>query len=274
MSSAGLKRALALLVLAALAASGLTRLARVKSTPVQSAPMPHPSQEFPTVEALPDTTYSPPEVNVTIPEQLADAFQAATGHRARYSLIEDGDTYVIRPLRIIELPFGQALLTERNSDDACHACPGAIDVYYLRKKAEKIEVTGRWPRAIEGWGWGHPPTDWNLTNRFTSYPAIYATGGYLAMGVVTGGATITELRPSGPVTSDLIDTSYDDEGTVEDGDRSCVVEGRITNIRKDRSFDVLVTGSVRATDRYVKRDGRFVVVKRIRWDIPCGYPES
>jgi hypothetical protein len=135
-------------------------------------------------------------------------------------------------------------------------------------------VTGRWPKAVEGWDWGDPPSTWELTDRFTTYPAIYATGDFMAQGIITQGATITELHPNGPVTSDLIGISYDDEGNRPESGWTCVVKGRIANIRKDRSFDVLVTGSARAVDHYVKRRGRFVARKRIRWDLPCGYSDG
>jgi hypothetical protein len=213
----------------------------------------------------------PPEEPEPVPKRLADAFEAATGHRTSYDATENRDVVTTRPLKIVELPFGPALLTEQDSEIACHACVGAIGVYYLREKDGHFEVTGRWPRAVEGWGWGHPPTDWTLTDRFTAYPAIHASGGYLAQGIMMEGTTITELRPSGPATSDVIGISYDDEGSREEGERTCVVKGRIANIRKDRSFDVIATGSVRAVDHYVKRNGRFVARKKIRWDLPCGF---
>jgi hypothetical protein len=101
------------------------------------------------------------------------------------------------------------------------------------------------------------------------FPAIYAEGGFLAQGIVISSATITELRPSGPITSDVIGTLYDDSGSGDEGHPVCDVKGRIANIRKDRSFGVVVTGSARAVDRYVKKKGRFVASKRIEWDMPC-----
>lgn len=206
--------------------------------------------------------------------RLADAFESATGHRTGYSFSRDGSLVSIRPLKIIRLPFGPALLTEEDIKDACHPCGGAIGVYYLRESGGKLEVTGRWPRAVEGWDWGDPPSTWELTDRFTTYPAMYATGDFMAQGVIVSGARITELRPSGPATSDLIGTSYDDEGNRPENEVACVVKGRVANIRKDRSFDVIVTGSANAVDRYEKRNGRFVARKKIRWNLPCGYPDN
>jgi hypothetical protein len=216
----------------------------------------------------------PPEVQEedyeVEPKTLANAFEAATGHRAPFTTNSKFDTIRTSPLKLVQLPFGPVLLTQDENGHG-HASRGAIGIYYLKEAKGKFHVTSRWPRAVEGWGWGEPP-GWRMTNRFTAYPAIYAWGHYMAQGTIIKSATLTELRPAGPSTSDLIGTSYDDEGgRMEDDDRVCTVNGRITNIRKDRSFDVLVTGSVRTVDRYVKRNGRFVATKRIRWNVPCGY---
>jgi hypothetical protein len=203
--------------------------------------------------------------------RLADAFEAATGRRSRYSETVSGEVIVTKPLRIVELPFGPALLTERVIEDGCHACVGAIGVYYLKEEDQQTNVTGSWPKAVEGWGWGAAPTEWSISNAFTKYPAIYATGGYMGQGILMESATLTELTPGGPVTSDLIGTGFSDEGAVVDESRAaCVVEGKIANIRKDQSFEVMVKGSRTRTDRYVKRNGKFVALgKREDWEVPC-----
>jgi hypothetical protein len=202
---------------------------------------------------------------------LADAFEAATGYRIEYTELKDGETIITKPLRIIDLPFGKALLTERSIEDGCHACTGAIGLFYIQEDGDKTFVTGRWPDAIGGWGWGAPPTKWDFTDKFTSMPAIFAEGSYMGQGISVSGATLTELTPKGPVTSDLIGLSYDDSGSIadDDGRAACNVKGVITNIKKDTSFDVRASGSVSALDRYVKRNGRFVAGNRIDWQLPC-----
>jgi hypothetical protein len=93
----------------------------------------------------------------------------------------------------------------------------------------------------------------------------------MGQGISVSGATLTELTPKGPVTSDLIGLSYDDSGSIadDDGRAACNVKGVITNIKKDTSFDVRASGSVSALDRYVKRNGRFVAGNRIDWQLPC-----
>ena len=221
------------------------------------------------VVAPAETAAPPPRSDA---DRLANAFEAATGHRKSFTGREGDDVVTTAPIRIVQLPFGPALLTSQEIKDGCHACTGAIGVYYLREENEKTTVTGRWPKAVEGWGWGAAPSDWTLTDKFTQYPAIYASGGYMGQGVVTEGATLTELRPDGPVTSDLIGTGYNDEGAGREDRPICAVKGRIANVRRDRSFDVIVTGSVKAVDRYVKRNGKFVAASRIDWGLPCQEP--
>jgi hypothetical protein len=208
-------------------------------------------------------------------DRLADAFEAATGHRVAYSKTEGGELVTTQPIRIIQLPFGSALLTKTEIKDGCHACTGAIGVYYLDEQADSTVLRGRWPRGVEGWGWGAAPTEWYLTDKFSAYPAIYASGGFMGQGVIEESSTITELRPDGPITSDVIGTGFSDEGAIVDNERAaCVVKGKIANVRKDSSFDVIVRGSVNAVDHYAKKKGKFVAVSRRDWGLPCDSVES
>ena len=223
------------------------------------------------IDALPQTNPFEELIPARSPEQrLANAFEVATGHRTQFIEKKDGDLVIIKPLRIIDLPFGPALLTLREIRDGCHACTGAIGIFYLKEEGEKTRLAGSWPEAVEGWGWGAPPAEWKLTNEFTENPAIYAAGGYTGQGITMSSATITELAPTGPVTSELIGTGFTNEGAiVDESETVCAVTGVITNIQKDRAFDVAVSGSVTALDHYIKKDGRFVPEVKIEWPSPC-----
>lgn len=211
----------------------------------------------------------------TMDQRVADAFEAATGVRDTLTEIVDGQTVVTKPLQIVELPFGTALLTRREIKDGCHACTGAIGVFYLNETDGRTAITGRWPTAVEGWGWGAPPSDWHMTDKFTQAPAIFASGSYMGQGIVMESATITELTAAGPKTSDVIGTGFSNEGAIVDESRpACTVKGVISNIRKDQSFDVVASGAVSSTDHYVKKSGRFVSAKSIDWGVPCDPDES
>ena len=216
----------------------------------------------------------PPVVEMLGPEieprRLADAFEAVTGHRSVFGTHSRWDSVTTEPLRIVQLPFGPVLLT-MDTNGETHAKAGAIGVHYLEEENGRFRVKGSWPRAVEGWDWGAAP-EWRFTSKFTANPAIYAWGDSMAQGIIGTSATLTELRPEGPITSDRIHTGYDNEGTQESDDEpGCTVKGRIANIHKDRSFDVIVSGSRQAVERFQKKGGRFVASYRIRWDLPCGY---
>jgi len=203
-------------------------------------------------------------------EHLSDAFFAATGHRTAFTVSEGGDVTTTAPIRIVELPFGPALLIKTEIKDGCHACSGFLGIYYLRVVSGRIWAIKSWPKAVPGWGWGTAPRDWHLTDKLTHYPAIYSSGAHTGQGITESSAFITELRPEGPVTSDVVHIGYTNEGDVGET-RACTVDGTIANIRRDRSFDVIETGSVHAVDRYSKRNGRFVAVSKVDWDMHCGY---
>jgi len=200
---------------------------------------------------------------------LYRVFEAATGHDEPYQVArEDGEATIV-PVEIVELPFGKALLTEEEVIDGCHVCAGALGIYYFREEAGKIVVTGRWPRAVKGWGWGKPPA-WQLTRKFTSLPAIWEAGHDMHIGIESKGASLTELRPGGPARSDPIDTSHQDDGAPDPNGRgTCSVRGQIVNTRPDVGFDVQLTGDVTAVDRYRKRNGRFVAVSKVDWQDLC-----
>jgi hypothetical protein len=92
----------------------------------------------------------------------------------------------------------------------------------------------------------------------------------MGQGVVEESATITDLRPQGPINSDVIGTGFSDEGAIVDNERAaCIVKGSIANVRKDQSFDVVVSGSVRTIDHYLKKHGKFVAASKVDWGLPC-----
>lgn len=227
-------------------------------------PAPQPVQ--PIAAIVPRPKVEAPAFNPDSPEMLTAAFQSATGHKAAYAGEIDGQPATTSPLKLLVLPFGPVLLTKTEQEDGCHACTGAIGVYYLSRKGDGFAVAKKWPAAISGWGWGAAPTDWSVTEKFTAYPAIYAEGGFTAQGYTCGGATITELRPEGPVGSDMVALSYTNGGAVLDngvtmgGEPERNLDGKIENIVKDKGFDVVVPDeSIR--ESYVRKGGKFVPVK-------------
>lgn len=200
----------------------------------------------------------PVELLLDPKERLALASYAAIGTRGAQTKTVNGEEITITPLRILDLPFGPALLTKREIKDGCHACTGDIGVYYLEQSGRAIVVKARYPEAVKGWGWGAAP-EFSITDNFTRHPAIYSEGGGGGQGYFCSGSTLVELTPSGPVESDLINTGYSDSGAIVDNERPArVIEGKIARIQKGKSFDVVAKGSESFVEHYVFKEGKFV----------------
>jgi len=162
--------------------------------------------------------------------------------------------------RLVDTPFGPVLVSEGYIEMGSHATPGVIAVHYLRPNGTGFAVRRAFPTAVENGSQGDM-SEWRISRQFTDLPAIYTEGGGTWQGYTCMVATLTELRPEGPVQTAVIPISYENEGAVGTR-RARRFEGRIANIRRGGSFDVIFTGSARFTEHYVYRGGRFVRTTR------------
>jgi hypothetical protein len=195
---------------------------------------------------------------LTAPEQMARAFSAAFGNAGQAGLQVAGRTIVYRPGKLIWVGDRAILISPGAATENCHACAGTLAVHYLAAAADGFQVTGSWLDAVNGAGWGAPPK-WRLTGAFTQFPAIFEQGGSTGQGCTSASATLTELGPSGPVQSGPIRMAYDDSGAAVGDDANNPVQGRIANVQKDLSFDVVYSTNQPFTESWVKQGGRFVL---------------
>jgi hypothetical protein len=189
-------------------------------------------------------------------EQLDAAFRTVFGRASPAPRTIEGQRGSERARRVIWTDFGPILLTESAVPDACHSCAGYVGAYYLRDTSGGFAVAARYPQAVPGSGWGNPPEGWRIVENFTTHPAIYAEGGFTGQGYTQTWATITELRPQGPMES-RIDMGSDNTGAVADESQAVSLTGRIANVVRNTSFDVVYTGACTLTRHYVFRNGRF-----------------
>lgn len=189
-------------------------------------------------------------------DRLAAAFSAVFGRASPIRTDIDGQAGSLKALRVIDTSFGPVLLTESTIPDGCHACVGYVGAFYLREVGGKFEVTGKYPNAAPGSGWGAPPDGWTLVDRFTANPALYYEGGYTGQGYTELSGSIVELTPKGPVHSVFARGSDNSGAAMNDADIFST-EGKIANVVKDKSFDVVFTGSCKYTQRYTKQGGKF-----------------
>lgn len=229
----------------------------------------------PTVAARPTPLPSPTLAATDWP--LPAAFAAATGHSESYvePADDDDNAHTATPVRLVPLGNGTAaLLVKREIKDGCHGCTGYIGVYYLKPDANGAPVLVKaWPEAVPGSSWGTGPNEWNVSTRFTTRPAVYAVGGFTGQGITESNASITELTPTGPVTSAMIGVGFDNDGAVgpDTPDDPCSVVGKIGNVIADGGFDVTYSGTRAGTDHYARQNGKFVAIgKHLDWAEPCG----
>jgi hypothetical protein len=206
-------------------------------------------------KALPDVRALAPE------EQLARAFEAAFGSRgeAVLSVAGDGADEDVRfaPGRLIWLPFGPVLVSEGKVQDPAHASAGKIAVHYLRQSGDRFEVARAFPAAIAT-GSNGEVASWSVNPRFSNWPVIAAQGGGTGQGYSCAWLTLTELRPDGPARIANVPLLYDDRGAKEDG-AGRMIEGKILNINKNQSFDVVYSGSRAFSEHYVRGSGGYSV---------------
>ena len=173
-------------------------------------------------------------------------------------IVQDGAVRVIfSDSRLVDAPYGPVLLSEGQVENAAHVDAGRIAAHYLRPAGDGFAVTRAFPTAAENGSLGRLST-WEVSDLFTGFPVIRTEGGGTWQGYTCTVATLTELGPEGPREIGLVPIGYDNQGAVAEGVAARSVEGRIDNIRRGRSFDVIFSGTESFTESYTYRDGRFV----------------
>ena len=222
-----------------------------------TAPTPTASPTMAGVRALPEA------------DQLKLAFRVAYGADGAAQVREgDSDVINVKPGQLLWVGDTAVLLSPGANESDCHACSGALAIAYLKPEGEGFAVTGKWPTLVRGSGWGAEP-EWRVTEEFTDNPAIYVESGWSGQGYSCGGASITELKPEGPVQSERVWLSASNEGAVDEttgktfgGEPLSNLDGKIVDIVKGKSFAVQASGTAKFVERYEYRDGKFVPLQK------------
>jgi hypothetical protein len=195
-------------------------------------------------------------------EQLARAFEAAFGSRGEAALTvqSNGASEDVRyaPGRLVWPAFGPVLLSEGKVQDPAHASGGKIAIHYLRPAADRFEVVRAWPAGVVTGSFGQV-AHWSVSPRFSTWPVIAAEGGGTWQGYTCAWLTLTELRPGGPAELVTVPLSYDDAGAKDDEAQAISIEGKILNIVKNQSFDVVYSGSRAFSEHYVRSGDGYAV---------------
>jgi hypothetical protein len=206
-------------------------------------------------KAVPDVRALPPE------EQLARAFEAAFGSRgeAVLSIPGDGTDEDVRyaPGRLIWPAFGPVLVSEGKVQDPAHVSAGKIAIHYLKPAGDRFEVVRAFPAAVATGSFGQVAR-WSLNPRFSNWPVVVAEGGGTWQGYTCSWLTLTELRPAGPAEVANVPLVYDDSGANEDR-TGRAIDGKILNVVKNQSFDIVYSGSRAFSEHYVRSGDRYSV---------------
>lgn len=190
------------------------------------------------------------------------AFRAAFGHGRRAAVNRNGRTYDFYPITAVELGGGRiALVSTGALRDAGHAEEGLNAVHYLARANGRLRVTGRWFGLAAGGSHGGSAAQWGVTRALSRWPTLYTEGGGTFQGCTVSFATLTELRPAGPVDVAGFPVAFDDGGMVE-GPEAQQVEGAIATAVPGRSFTVRYHGTMRFSETYVRTGNRYRLAGR------------
>ncbi|MFL6843861.1 MAG: SHOCT domain-containing protein [Allosphingosinicella sp.] len=195
-------------------------------------------------------------------EQLARAFEAAFGARgsAIISVPSDGSAENVRytPGKLIWPSYGPVLVSEGKIDDAPHVATGKIAVHYLKANGERFEVVRGFPAALSAGSFGQM-SRWSVSSRFSNWPVVVAEGGGTWQGQTCSWLSLAELRPGGPVSLATVMLSSDNEGFVDDPSQATKIEGKILNVVRNQSFDVVYSGTRAFSEHWVRQGDSYKV---------------
>jgi hypothetical protein len=213
-------------------------------------------------EAPPDVRSLPSE------EQLARAFEAAFGAKGGATLnMDSGKDYktdsfpeAVRytPGKLIWPSFGPVLLSEGKVVDAAHVSAGKIAIHYLKPVGDRFELVHAWPTGVVTGSSGQVAR-WSVSGGFSDWPVIVSEGGGMWQGYACSWAKLTELRPAGPAELATVPLSYDDSGAQADEGAGTAIQGRIINVVRNQSFDVVYSGTRSFSEHWVRSGDRYSV---------------
>jgi hypothetical protein len=220
-----------------------------------------PQENVASDENLIATAPAPDVTALPADEQLARAFEAAFGSRGSAALQPEGrqgEEVRYAPGRLFKAPFGPVLISQGEVVDAPHVSAGRIAVHYLRPAGDRFEVAKAFPEAVVIGSFGKL-SRWSVDPRFSDWPVIAAEGGGTWQGCTLSSLKLVELRPAGPVELATVLLSYDDVGANEDETVGQDFHGKIINIVRNQSFDVVYSGSRAFSEHYVRSGSGYAV---------------
>jgi hypothetical protein len=202
--------------------------------------------------AVPDVRTLPPE------QQLVRAFETAFASRGSAARTIDGASFTFAPGAMRWIGSRAVLVSPGTGAQDCHACPGRIAVHYLEPEAGGFRVVGEWIEAMGAWG---KPPNWGFTSLLSPQPMLRTSIRDGGQGYFCSVTNFYEFGPEGLREVADVQTGYSDTGAIvpEEDKEATEIEGKIANVVRGRSFDVIYTGSRSFAERYERRGDRYVL---------------
>lgn len=214
---------------------------------------PQPSNE---AREMPKATPAPAAQGVrALPEagQRALAFKTVFG---KAEPVEGEEGFETKAGKLIWQGDRAVLITVTASEGACHACSGSLGIYYLAPDGDGFRVTGKFPEAVAGNGYGLAPTDWAVSDKFGPVPVIYSEFGWTGQGYTCLQFDLTELRPDKPVRIARVPIFYDDSDTGS-AEAKGQIEGKFAGIVPGKSFTLHYAGAATFDETWQLQGGEY-----------------
>lgn len=191
-------------------------------------------------------------------EQRALAFKTVFG---KAEPVDGEEGFATKAGKLLWQGDRAVLITVTESEGACHACAGSLGVYYLVPEGAGFRVTGKFPEAVPGNGFGGAPSEWSISDKFGPLPVIYSEAGWSGQGYTCTTFRLTELRADKPLPIATVPIFYTDDDTGAP-DAKGTIEGKFGAIVPGKSFTLNFAGFKRFSqvwdrkgDTYVRSSG-------------------
>ena len=148
----------------------------------------------------------------------------------------------------------EKVLVSIGSGDLPHANGGIVRMDYFKPNNDVFEYQPKLNKTVESGSFGQIG-DWGVNYKLGTNPVVFIEGGGTWQGTTCSFTTLVELTPNGANEVFNALTSFSNDGAVESGGDN--LEGKITNIQKGKSFDVVYTGTKNITVHYEKHGGKY-----------------
>lgn len=195
------------------------------------------------------------EVVEIAPLDLKKAFAIAFGipEGASFANVKG---YKFTPQKLLDVGTQKVLVSIGAMEDGAHVYGGRVAVDYFANGANGYEFNPAKHYELETGSWGNL-SEWGINTKLLNNPTIAVEGGGTFQGVTCAKTSIIELSAKGAkeVFSEI--TMYDNSGFKVDEDSESL-EGKITNIVKGKSFDVVYKGTKDFTINFQYDGNKFV----------------